>query len=121
VASVLLAAMVTAREQRAMRHQRVAVVPDDEHLRTVGCPQNLRGQDVLGAPLGDQAAVKAQQPRQMRRYRIQVMGREENCQPLLAEFLKEMQEGMQGFQIDSDRGFVEQEELRVSRVSSWGT
>ena len=74
-------AVAAAGHQWAVGNEGVTVLPQDQHLQALGGPQGLRGQDVLRTPLGDHTPVEADEPRQVRGYRIEVVGREENHQP----------------------------------------
>ena len=112
--SVRAVAMAAAGHQRAVGDQGVAVLAQDEHLRAVGGPQGLRGQDVLGGPLSDDAPVEADKPRQVRGHGIEVMGREKNGQPTGLQRVQQMEDVMLRFQVDPDRRFIQEEGLRVA-------
>ena len=111
--SVRAVAVAAAGCQRAVGDEGVAVLAQDEHLRAVGGPQGLRGQDLLGGPLSYDTPVEADEPRQVRSHGIEVMGREKDGQPTGPQRVQQMEDVMLRFQVDADRRLIQDEELRV--------
>ena len=104
----------SGREVRILSDETHAVVDDDVHLGVIGLAQYLRRKDVIGRTIGDDVAVHANDGREVRRDRIELVRRDDHGDPIAVQLAKEMQDVVTRSDVDAGRGLIEQEELGVA-------
>jgi hypothetical protein len=70
-------------------HNHTIVVKDD-HFSSVGFLQDGGVEHLLRATFGDQTAIEADDPGQMRRHPVEIVGRNDDSHALVVDLMKEM-------------------------------
>ena len=95
-----------------------ALIADNGHVRAVSATQDFGGEDVSGGALGDDAAVDADDLRQVGGDGVDLMGCHHDCHALVVKLVKEVHDVVPGLDVDSGGWLVEEKEPRVADEGS---
>src|SRR5262249_52150700 len=91
-----------------------AVVVEDDHFTAVGFLENGGVEHLLRTSFGNQPAIEADDPRQMRRYPVEIVGGNHDGYALVVDLMEKMDHVVARTNIEASRGLIEQEQLRSS-------
>src|SRR5215468_2281511 len=91
-----------------------AVVVEDDHFTSVGFLENGGVEHLLRTSFGNQPAIEADDPRQMRRYPVEIVGGNHDGYTLVVNLMEKMDHIVARTNIEASRGLIEQDQLRIS-------
>jgi hypothetical protein len=101
--------------RRAIDDERHARVLEHVHRRAVDVLQHRGREHVARCTLGRDANVEAQQPRQVGRHAVEVVGAEHDRQPLVVQAAEQVQHLVTGAHVDPRGGLVEEQHVGAAQ------
>ena len=95
-----------------------ALIADNGHVRAVSATQDFGGEDVGGRALGNDAAVDADDLRQVGGDGVNLVGCHHDGHALVVKLVKEVHDVVPGLDVDSGGWLVEEKESRVADEGS---
>jgi hypothetical protein len=94
------------------------VVVEDNHFAAVSFLQNGGIKNFRRTPLRDYPAVEASHPRQMGRHPVEIVGGNDDGDSLMINLVKKVNHVVPRANIESSRGLIEQDQLRIAQQST---
>src|SRR5262252_479802 len=91
-----------------------AVVVEDDHFTAVGFLENGGVEHLLRTSFGNQPAIEADDPRQMRRYPVEIVGGNHDGYALVVDLMEKMDHIVSRTNIEPSRRLIEQDQLWIS-------
>ena len=92
-----------------------AVVVEDDHFALVSFLEDGGVKHLLRASFGNQPAIEADNPRQMRGYPVEIVGGNHDGHSLMIDLVKKMDHVVPRTNIESSGGLIEQDQFRISQ------
>ena len=92
-----------------------AVVVEDDHFASVGFLEDGGVEDLLRTSFGNQPAIETDNPRQMRRHPVEIVGGNHDGHSLMIDLVKKMNHVVARTNVESGGGLIEQDQFRISQ------
>ena len=91
------------------------VVVEDDHFTSVGFLEDGGVKHLLRTSFGNQPAIETDNPRQMRRHPVEIVGGNDDGHSLMIDLVKKMDHVVPRTNIEPSGGLIEQDQLRISQ------
>jgi hypothetical protein len=102
------------RRAEGVSHQDHPVTVHDHHLGAVQITKHVAREDLLRRPFRDHAAVHADQHRDVRGHRVQVVRRQHDRDPFVVELVEQVQDIVPRRDVDPGRRLIKQKQVRLA-------